>query len=350
MMVLAAIIGLSVVIVVHEMGHFLAAKASGARVDEFGIGFPPRLFGWRRGETEYTLNAIPFGGFVRIHGEGREDGNEQDAARSFATKSLGKKLGILVAGVTMNFLFGWLVLAGSFMVGSPEHLVVASVSQGSPAAVAELEAGDAIVRARWDAITLNDPVPIDAFITLARQAAGSPLALTVQRGESVQEIILVGRSAPPEGEGSLGVALAPVGAAPQPLFSALGSAFLQSVATLRDVIAGFGKLVGGVFTDFGILKQVSGPIGIVALTAQSGALGASYFFQLLALISLNLVILNLIPFPALDGGRMLVVLIEKLIRRTIPRRVELAVNGIGFAALLALMAAVTVQDVAKLWG
>ncbi len=349
MMVFAAIIGLSVVIIIHEMGHFFAAKASGARVDEFGIGFPPRLFGWRHGETEYTVNAIPFGGFVRIHGEGKQE-EEEEVSRSFATKSLGKKLGILAAGVTMNFLFGWLVLAGSFMVGAPEHLVVASVSQDSPAALAELKAGDVITEVSWSGSTLADPVPVDSFIALARQAAGTPLRLSVERGGSSREVALVGRVAPPEGEGPLGIALAPVGAAPQPFFSAVGTALMQSIAILRDVVAGFARLVAGVFTNLGVLKEVSGPVGIVALTAQSGALGVSYFFQLLALISLNLVVLNLIPFPALDGGRMLIVVVERLIRRTIPRRVELAVNGIGFAALLALMVVVTVQDVSKLWG
>jgi regulator of sigma E protease len=350
MMVFAAVLGLSVVIIIHEMGHFFVAKASGVRVDEFGIGFPPRLFGWRKGETEYTVNAIPFGGFVRVHGEGRQEEDDKDATRSFATKSLGKKLGILVAGVTMNFLFGWFVLAGSFIVGAPEHLMVASISQDSPAAIAELKAGDVITQAAWSGTTLTDPVSVDAFITLTRQAAGASLVLTVERGGFAREITLVGRVAPPEGEGPLGIALAPVGAAPQPFLSAVSTSFLQSVAILRDVVAGFARLVAGVFTDLNVLREVSGPVGIVALTAQSGALGVAYFCQLLALISLNLVVLNLIPFPALDGGRMLLVVIERLIRRPVPRRVELVVNGIGFAALLTLMAVVTVQDVGKLWG
>ncbi|MDO8469799.1 MAG: site-2 protease family protein [bacterium] len=352
MIIFLSIIGLSLVILVHELGHFLAAKAAGVRVDEFGIGFPPRLWSRTVGETTYSVNALPFGGFVRIHGEQPAGKSEEEVGdepeRRFGAKPLWKRIGILLAGVAMNVLFGFVILTGVFAAGAPEHLIVGGVSSGSPAAEARIVQGDVIARATWGETALADPIDADAFVALARSAAGKTLSLELTGAGGTRTVTLVGRATPPPGEGSLGIALTSIGFPALPIHQAIAEAFFQTFRTLGEVASSFWYLLTNVFTEPGVLQKVSGPVGIVSFAVRTGELGAVYFFQLLALISLNLVILNLIPFPALDGGRVLVLLVEKLIRRPIPRRVQIAINGVGFAALLLLMAIVTVQDVGKL--
>jgi len=250
--------------------------------------------------------------------------------------------------VTMNVLLGFVVLTGVFVAGAPEHLIVGGVSSGSPASEARLMSGDVIARASWGGTTLADPIDADAFVALARSAAGETLSLDLTGAGGTRTIALVGRMTPPVGEGALGISLTSVGFPALPVHQAAGEAFFQTFRTLGEVASSFWYLVTNVFQEPSVLQKVSGPVGIVSFAVRTGELGAVYFFQLIALISLNLVILNLIPFPALDGGRVLVLLVEKLIRRPIPRRAQIAINGVGFAALLALMAIVTVQDVGKL--
>lgn len=353
MIIVFAIIGLSLVILVHELGHFLAAKAAGVRVEEFGIGFPPRLWSRTVGGTAYSVNALPFGGFVRMRGEQPDDAKDmkpatKDGRDGFAAVPLWKQASILVAGVAMNAAFGFVVLSVVFAVGAPEHLVVGGVSRGSPAALAGVVPGDIIARASWNGETLADPIDMDGFVSLAKSAAGGELTLDLKGAGGTRTVSVVGRSAPPSGEGALGVALTAAGFSALPVHKAIGEAFLQTFRTLGDVAGSFWYLVTNVFREPNVLQKVSGPVGIVSFAVRAGELGAVYALQLLALISLNLVILNLIPFPALDGGRVLVLVMEKIIRRPIPRRVQMAINGVGFAALLILMAVVTVQDVGKL--
>jgi|SRR3989344_3388567 len=347
MVIVLVIISLSILILAHELGHFLAAKFFKVRVDEFGLGFPPKVIGKKIGETTYSVNALPFGGFVKIHGE---DGmpSETTNPRSLDAQSLLRKSIIVLAGVFMNIVFGWIVLSGVFMIGAPEHLIIADVAPESPAFGAGLTSGDVILKVTSGGVSLSDPIISNTFIELVKGAGGRVIALDVRRGKEKVSVSVSGRENPPAGQGSLGISLVEIGFTRMSFFAAVAKGFTATGEMLFLVAKSFGELFTRAFYDISVFKTISGPVGIVAIAASTSSLGLVYLMQLMALISLNLAVLNLIPFPALDGGRFIFLLIEKLKGSPISRKFQIAVNGIGFALLLALMVVVTVQDIGRL--
>ncbi len=354
MTILLVVIFLSLIVLLHEFGHFLVAKLCGIRVDEFGFGFPPRIWGRTVGETTYSLNALPFGGFVRIHGlEPGEEGDTanaapDEAARSFEHRPTWQRGASLLAGVAMNIILGWLVLVVVYTVGSPSHLMLSDISAGSPAERAGLRAGDVVLQARFGRTELSDPISSHSFSDFVKTSAGETLVLTVERGSHTSDIAIVGRTNPPEGQGPLGVALADAGYPAESLWQSLGTATVITGQTLWFVIQGFWQLIAGLFVaPVTTLQQVAGPVGIFSLAAQVGAFGIVPLLQLMAFLSLNVAILNLVPFPALDGGRFLLLLIERF-WRPVPERWQAYLNRAGFALLIALMILVTLQDVGKI--
>jgi regulator of sigma E protease len=341
---LIVIIGLSLLILGHELGHFLAAKAFGLRVDEFGFGFPPRMFAWRRkgSETEYSLNWLPFGGFVKIAGENPEsdaDTSIEDKKRLFYHQPAWKRVIVLVAGVVMNFLLGWWFLTATLMLGTPAAVMVAGVVPNSPAEMAGFRAGDVIK----GFTTTNEFV---AFINMNR---GTPISIRTARGEGEKAIAVTPRVNPPAGEGALGVELAETGAAPQGFGSALWEGLQRATYVITLTFQALGDLFANLFSQGKVPHDIVGPIGIVAVAQRAGSLGIAYLLELLSLISLNLAVINLIPFPALDGGRVLFTIVEKIKGSPVPRRFEGVVNGVGFVLLLALMVLVTVRDVGRMF-
>ncbi len=350
MIILAVIISLSVLILVHEFGHFAAAKIFGVKVEEFGLGFPPRLFGKKIGETLYSLNLLPFGGFVKIFGEDspEEIPSGRPEERSFPAEPVWRRLVIVVAGVFMNIVLGWLVFSAVFFAGAPNHLFIAQVSTGSPALEAGLKDGDVILEAKSGATVLSDPIPSNEFIGLVNAAPGAALDLKVMRGKDVFNVSLEGREVPPEGQGPLGVSLVDVGFADESFGKSIVKGFHMTVSTLRLVTIGFVDFFAKLVVQPSVLETVAGPVGIVALASQAGSLGLVYLFELMAFISVNLAVLNLIPFPALDGGRAVLLIIEKIRMKPVSRKVQTAVNAFGFILLLVLMVLITVQDVGRL--
>ncbi|PIP30136.1 hypothetical protein COU12_02590 [Candidatus Jorgensenbacteria bacterium CG10_big_fil_rev_8_21_14_0_10_54_38] len=347
MAILFTVIGLSVLILVHELGHFLAAKFFKVRVDEFGFGFPPRLFARAHGETTYSVNALLFGGFVKIHGMGEET---EEHPRSFSAQRLWRRVSIVVAGVLANLIAGWLALSLVFMVGAPPHLMLTGVAPDSPAAAAGLARGDVVAEVRAGDRVLRDPVGADDFIAAVGDAVrqGAPVAVVTGVGKETREVSLAPREAPPEGEGPLGVSLTEVGVPRTSLLEGFGKGAEESWILLKLIAGGFVNFFASVFQRPEVLKEVAGPVGVVAAAAQAGSLGFAYLLHFLGLISINLVVLNLIPFPALDGGQVLFLLIEKLKGSPIPVKFERIVNAAGFVFLLLLMVLVTVQDVGRL--
>jgi regulator of sigma E protease len=334
-MAIAVIVGLAVLILIHEAGHFAAAKLFGVRVEEFGIGFPPRIFARRKGETEYSVNALPIGGFVRL-------AHEEDASsdpRSFSAQPAWKKLLILVAGIAANIAIAWLLFVVVFSVGAPLHVVVTDVAPGSPAATAGIESGDMI----------SGFSNVDDFIAFShgKTETGTPVPFLVVSGGTERAVAIEGRRNPPAGEGSLGIALVGVGIQGQPFFRSLSSAAIATYETFCSVGAGIWGIVSGIFSG-GSLGAVSGPVGIVAMASKVGASGFTYLLQLIAVISVNLAVLNLVPFPALDGGRAAVVIAEAASRRRIPNTWIRGMNAVGFILLLVLMVLVTIQDIVRL--
>ncbi|OHB24800.1 MAG: RIP metalloprotease RseP [Parcubacteria group bacterium RIFOXYD2_FULL_52_8] len=371
MSILLFIIILVVLILSHEFGHFIVAKAFGIRVDEFGIGFPPKLKGWKRGETEYTINAIPFGGFVKIFGEDipEEDvtnENLKDRERSFYFKPFYAKAGVIVAGVVFNFLLAWLLFSFTFMTGSPVpvdqlgagenaenvHLVVTSVADGGPAEKAGLKPGDTITSIAYIPAsgerTAPEEVTPDAVRAFIATHPNQELLLELDRGG---EPVLL--KVTPENNESLkravvGITMDLIGTLQLNPISALWRGAIMTWDVTAATAYGLYDLVRGIFVGSGAFSQVSGPVGIVRIVGDAAQFGWVYLLGLTALISVNLGVLNLIPFPALDGGRFFFLIIEKLKGSPIKPVVANTINAIGFYALILLMLAVTYHDVVKL--
>jgi regulator of sigma E protease len=357
---------LVVLIVVHEFGHFVAAKLSRMRVDEFGVGYPPRAWGIKRGETEYTLNWLPFGGFVKIYGEdGAEKGPESH--RSFSARPKWQQALVLVAGIAMNLLFAWILISITLAIGTPRALspeeafraqditlAVSEVMPESPAAQAGLRPGDMIlsVESADGAFEGFDPSTFTSFI--AEDRGGDPLTIRVQGvdGEvrTVEASPATGVIAADPNRQALGVALVTVGTLAVPWWQAPWDGLLITWEVTKQTAVGLVHFFASVFTLSADLTQVSGPVGIAGAVGNASDSGISPLLTLTAIISVNLALINLLPIPALDGGRLLFVAIEAVTRRPMRPQVAGAINAIGFGFLILLMVAVTVSDIFKIVG
>jgi len=342
---LFVIIGLAVLVLIHELGHFLMAKRFGLLVEEFGFGFPPRLFAKKIGETLYSFNLLPIGGFVKIYGESGEllhnprvFPREEKIAdgRSFERQSAWKRVAIMLAGVFMNFLLGWLLLSVVFMIGVPRAVVITQVLENSPAAAAGFQLGD---------VVLGYEKPED-LISHVQANRGQELTLEIKRGKENLKISAVPKNGVTEG--ALGVALAGVGFEARSPWQALVSGLVSAFWIGVSVIVGFWNLITSLFIELKVPQGIVGPVGIFGVASQAGSLGVVYLLQLVAVISLNLAALNILPFPALDGGRIFLVLVEKIKGSPLKPQTEILINGVGFTFLLVLMAVITVKDIASL--
>lgn len=363
MSVILFLIILVALILVHEFGHFIVAKKSGIRVDEFGLGFPPKLFGKKYGETEYTVNALPLGGFVKIFGEDPDDESIQgpDKERSFVHKPKYIQIAVLAAGVFFNVLFAWLLLSTGFTLGMPSAIdetnrsetqnisvVVAQVVPDTPAEAAGLEVGDKIVSvsgALDDSAELS-PSGIAQFIG-ARE--GQDVTVTVQRGEETVELSAAPTTLDNVPQPALGIAMAEVGTVSYGFFRSIYEGFVLTFEMLIAVAIAIFTFLASAFTLQADFTQVAGPVGIVGLVEDASTLGFVNLLSFTALISLNLAIINLLPFPALDGGRILFVIIEKIKGSPIKPVVANTLNTVGFILLILLMVVITYNDILRLF-
>ncbi|MBI2010955.1 MAG: site-2 protease family protein [Candidatus Colwellbacteria bacterium] len=328
---ITSIIFISILIIGHEFGHFFAAKLFKLKVLEFSLGFPPRIFSKKIGETKYSFNALPFGGFVRIHGEEDKGEELEEPERSFIHQPAWRRALIILAGVIMNFLIGWLALTLVLSVGLPNRVIIEEVFPGSPASEAGFKTGDQI----------KDFNSAETFSQFIEANKGQSISLNGQT--------LTPRADPPEGEGPLGIKIVEVGAPSQNFARSLWQGLVAAILTLGFIFKAIFFFFAGVFTgNFAVLSEVTGPVGVFSLINDAGELGFIYLVNFLGLISLNLAAINLIPFPALDGGRLLFVGVEKLIGRPVNRRWEAALNALGLALLLTLMLVITFRDIMKL--
>ena len=339
--------GLSFLILIHEAGHFFAAKMFSLKVDEFGFGFPPRIFAWKKGETEYSLNWLPVGGFVRIAGENdRLEGvehlaqlSEAEKKRFFFSQPAWKRSLIILAGVAMNFLIGWILVSAILMIGTPRQLVITDIQAGSPAEAVGLKPGDVISGFKISG----------DFIAFVDAHRGESVSFEIKRGNEKLSIQATPRRETKEGEGALGVLLGDAGADREPFFAAIGDGLREAAFIFWYTVLSFADLIKNLVSHATVPAEVSGPVGIFVVAQQTGKLGLIYLVQLLAVISLNLCVLNLMPFPALDGGRFFMILIEKIKGSPISQRTEIFVNTIGFALLMLLIAGITVRDIIRLF-
>lgn len=355
------ILVLIALIVVHELGHFIAAKLSGMRVDEFGLGYPPRALRIAKvGETEYTLNWLPFGGFVKIFGE---DGGA--GSRAFATRPRILQAIVLVAGIAMNLLFAYVLITGALVMGTPRalsqgdlaiaenvQLAVANVLPGSPAAKAGLLPGDSIIAAedgmgKWSSA---DPKSFSAFVAASD---GDKIALQVKRNGKTETLFATpatGVATSDPKRFALGVEVATIGVVKLPFGKALREGASLTWGSTVLTAEGLWHFFYGVFTLSADLSQVAGPIGIAGAVGSASAQGMGDLLSIMAVISINLALINLLPVPALDGGRLLFVIIESITRRPIKPRVAQTMNTVGFILLILLMVVVSAHDIFKIVG
>lgn len=358
--IIVFILILGLLVFVHEFGHFITAKRAGARVEEFGFGFPPRIFGVKKGETIYSLNLIPLGGFVKIYGE---EGQHRKDPRSFSSKKIRTRAGILVAGVSFNALLTIVLLFFGYLVGFPSLITdenrsnardlkvqIIEVAVGSPADEAGLMAGDAILSLKFgdSSIAVDNINGVQKFID---EHKGKNIAITAQREGKEFDVSLTPRLNPPQGEGEIGIAMAETGIISLPWHKSLWRATDSTVYFARFIAFTIFKLIKDLVISGGseILAGISGPVGIAAMTGQAARLGFIYVLQLAAVLSITLAVINVLPFPALDGGRLLFLGIEKIKGKPINQKIEKMIHSIGFFALIFLMILVTVRDIERLF-
>ncbi|MEK7590261.1 MAG: M50 family metallopeptidase [Patescibacteria group bacterium] len=340
MSILLVIVGISALIFAHELGHFLSAKLFGVKVEEFGFGFPPRLASKKIGETRYSINLLPFGGFVRLSGENLlAPVSEQEKPRSFSYQPVWRRIIIIVSGVAMNFLLGWFIISGLFVFGVSEPVGITMVFPDAPAAKAGLKEGDRIAGFG----------KAEEFVNFVNENKGKEIVLNIKRGEENLKIKIMPRLQAPEGQGALGIGVGELGFVKLPLLASLKEGFFTAAQTVWMIFIALMNLIVGVFTGTMAFENFVGPVGIFQVAAQAGEFGFSYLFSLIGMISLNLMVLNILPFPALDGGRLLFVLVEKIKGSPLPAKAEAYINAAGFVFLLLLMIAITVKDVIYLF-
>lgn len=362
MSILLFIAVLCVLVLVHEWGHYFVAKRSGMRVDEFGIGFPPRLFGFKKGETLYSINSIPLGGFVKIYGEDADaDATGEDTSRAFSSRPLYAQALVLVAGVTMNILFAWFLFAVAFSLGTEStveegaagptaRLMVLSVLPGSPAEEAGIRPGDTIL----SVVNENGrpaekllPSTVSAFIQDHTAVSFSYL----REGETIKKDISTkaGIVASDPNKKAVGITMGLMEKTSKSIHIAILDAGLYTVQSIGAVAVG----IAGLFWDTLFLKadfsSVAGPVGIAGMVGDAAAFGFTSLLIFTAFISLNLAVINLLPFPALDGGRLLFVVIEAIKGSPISPRISGTMNAVGFVLLILLMVLVTFNDITKLF-
>lgn len=405
MTIVLFIVILGVLVLVHELGHFLAAKRAGVKVEEFGFGYPPRAatLGFWKG-TRFSLNWIPFGGFVKIFGENYEEGEPEKASSPkvlgsqenllnqtfleelspaqegdlkikapsltegaeggggarFSDVSKKWQAAILAAGVFFNIIFAWLLFSTTFMIGMPTskdndmglpvqnaELMVVSVIPDSPADKAGLKAGDKIEQVSRGQSVLPDITPenVSAFIGTSDKA----VMIQILRGEEQKQIEVAPVAGLANDRKVIGITMDEVGILRLNPLHAVWEGLKTTVNLFYLTVTGILELIFGAFTGTADLSQVTGPVGIVGLVGDASRLGLTYLLTFTALISINLAVVNLLPFPALDGGRLVFVAIEAITRKKIKPNLAQWVNMVGFAVLLILMALVTVKDIKNLF-
>jgi len=382
---------LSILVFVHEFGHFISAKRLGIGVEEFGFGLPPRIIGIKRGETIYSINLLPIGGFVKLVGEDPEEipDNTRNLGRSipgigapmakskyFWARSKRQRAIVLLSGVTMNFLLGVSVFSFLFTQGvmvPTDRVHIEKISPDSPAAMAGLKEGDRIKKLKiqsFDKLRIDleqsrtgqisniktEAIEIKNSATLietTKKHLGEEIILEIERCEKnvqcgVFSVQLVPRKEYPVGEGPMGIVISNFEEKKYSLWQApfLGTKEAFSLSWL--LLKGIGQTLWKLISFQSVGKEVAGPVGIAQLTGEAVKFGKMAILEFLGLLSLNLAIINILPFPALDGGRLLFVGIEAITGKKVRATWEKWTHQMGMAILLALLLLITVNDILRI--
>ncbi len=373
---------LSLLVFVHELGHFLTARRLGVKAEEFGFGFPPRAIGvykdknkrwrWLRGnqsletlaadpekapaDTVYSINWILAGGFVKIKGENGDGKLESD---SFASQAAWKRALILVAGVVMNVILAWFLLSVGYLAGMPQDLdevgkrakvlstevLVIEVAPDSPAAIAGLEPGMSIVAVEGETVT-----SVSFLQESLAERVDQPTTILVSTLESgPTELAVTPQFYPEIDRGGIGIGIYGSGTVRYPLFDALWQGAKTTGWYLKLIGSAFYYLIADLIAGESVEGQVGGPVAIAKYTGEVARFGIIYLLQFIAILSLNLAIINILPIPALDGGRLIFLLVEKLKGRPMRQEIEGVLHLVFFWALIALIVFVTYKDIVNLF-
>lgn len=359
-MTILLVIGILVLlIIVHELGHFIVAKLSGVRVQEFGIGYPPRAFRFGKiGDTEYTLNWIPFGGFVRLFGD--EGENDERGRGSFVGTSRGRQALVLMAGVVMNMLIAWVLFASALHMGIPRpvdaagpgvKLFISDVVPGSPADAARLHPGDQLIgMTDTKGVVPEQMVPkiISDFVS---ERGGQRLMVEYVRNGATSTASMTPANAVitgAAGRSAIGIGLVLVSSEPLSWTRAAKDAFAEMWRAFWRIAASVWDIIKGAASGGPDLTGVMGPVGLVSVVGEAAQTGLAQVMALAAFISVNLAVINLIPIPALDGGRLAILAVESIIRKPTPKLAIYLLNLMGVVLIALLMIVVTYHDIARL--
>ncbi len=367
------IIVLSILVFVHELGHFYVAKKFGLKPKEFGFGFPPRLWGvyknqegkWKKvygnrevkdnSDTIYSINWIPLGGFVNI-GEDEED---SDDPNHFVNQKPWKRIAILSAGVIMNVVLAAVLISIGFMIGFPQivdknidasakvsnqNVQVVEVLDNSPSREAGFKTGDIILSINSEPVGTDEDVRNVNGLNLNQE-----VTYKIKRKDEIKEIKVTPEIIPETGEPGIGIAIVNSAIIKYPWYIAIIKGVKTTFVLLWLIIVAFYELFKGLFLGHGLSADLGGPVYIAKMVGDSARMGIIYLTQLTALLSINLAVINFLPFPALDGGRVLFIIIEKLKGKPVKREVETAMHYIGFILLMLLVIVVTFRDVLRIW-
>lgn len=364
------ILVLGTLILVHELGHFLTARIFGVKAEEFGFGYPPRIFGWVKDDegktkfighktdsanfknTVWSLNLLPLGGFVRIKGEDGENKAEPD---SFGSRPVWQRFFMLFAGVFMNFVLCFVLLSIGFMAGIPSmvddnpdpnlnavnpKIQVISVMPASPAEQAGIQVGDEILSIN------NEPIKsISEVQELTSKNKNHEITLVISRATKKITYHLTPVSGSADAPGKIGTGLVKTAIVSYPWYESIYRGAVATITLTIAILTAFANLIADLFRTGTVSADVAGPVGIAVMTGQVAKLGWVYVMQFAALLSVNLAIINILPIPALDGGRILFLIIEKIKGSPVKQSREAAIHQIGFILLIALMALVIFRDI-----
>ncbi len=365
MSIIIFVVILGVLIFVHELGHFSIAKWAKIRVDEFAVGFPPKLFSFTRKGTKYALNLIPFGGYVKIFGENPdEESLDPDAKNSFVNKSKWIQAAVLIAGISFNIIFAWMLISTSYMMSFPaivneenfskvENIQthITHIAPESPAEKSGLKVGDTIqtLVSGDNKLSKTQETKIEDIQNFISTNSEKEIKIVVERKNEEKTFSMTAVDGLMEGKKTIGIAMTDLGDLRLSFFPALWQGAKTTVDLLRETVVGLAQFLGTAIIGQAHLDQVSGPVGIVGHVGDAAEFGLSYLITFTAFISINLAVINLVPFPALDGGRLLFVAVEGITKKPIKPKIANALNLIGFVLLITLMVVITISDVVKLF-
>lgn len=368
--IIVFIIILSVLVFVHEFGHFWVARRCGVKPREFGFGFPPRVWGiykdlggsWKQvrgrkevedaADTVYSINAVPLGGFVQLG----EDDEATDDPDHFHNKPIWQRALMIMAGVTMNVILAAVLISAGLMVGLPQTLgdtharatitnrqiQIVEVLPDSPADIADLKIGDIVLSVNGNTFLNSDDLQ-----QYADEHQGVSLNYSVKRGQEELAFEITPVLIEETSKGGIGIGIVETGLVKLPFHLAIIEGIKTTVLLVWTIILAFYNLLKDLILGHGVDAGLAGPVGIAALTGQVTRMGLVYIIQFAAILSVNLAIINAFPFPALDGGRFIFLIIEKIKGKPVKKEVEAIIHNIGFAILMFLVLLVTFRDVAK---